>query len=109
MEERIVMTKSAAKAAEKTMSGGCFMAMSAATRKVLSPISENIIMVNAKKKECRGCMRVVGSDFDVPVVNDGNLTSSGSSFNKFVGIGCGISCGFSGRSSGFCYALDHPS
>ena len=48
------MTNKAAKAAVNTSKGGYFIAMSAATRKVLSPISEKMIMVKASKKECRG-------------------------------------------------------
>lgn len=46
--ERTVMTISAANAAEKTKSLSCFMAMRAAIRNVLSPISENSIMVSER-------------------------------------------------------------
>ncbi len=43
--ERMVMAMRALRAAENTTRRSCFMAMSAATRKVLSPISEKMIMV----------------------------------------------------------------
>ena len=49
--ERTVMTISAEKAAEKTSKRGCLMAIRAATRNVLSPISETTIMVNEKTSE----------------------------------------------------------
>ena len=44
----------AAKAAEKTIRRGCFIAISAAIRNVLSPISEKIIIVRERTKECSG-------------------------------------------------------
>lgn len=47
--ERTVMTKSAEKAAEKTRRRSCFMAIKAAMRKVLSPISETRIMVRERR------------------------------------------------------------
>ena len=49
--ESTVITMSAEKAAEKTSSRGSRMAINAATRNVLSPISEKIIIVNASMKE----------------------------------------------------------
>ena len=49
--ERIVIAIRAVKAAEKTRRRGCFMAINAAIRKVLSPISENIIIVKERRKE----------------------------------------------------------
>lgn len=58
--ERIVMAIRAVKAAEKTRKRGCFMAMRAAIRKVLSPISENMIIVKERRKEWRGCIREPG-------------------------------------------------
>ena len=51
MALRMVMAKRAVKAAEKTTNRGCFMAMRAATKKVLSPISEKTIMVRDRTKE----------------------------------------------------------
>ena len=52
--DRIVMAIRAEKAAEKTRRRGCFIAIRAAIRKVLSPISEKIIMVRDRMKEWRG-------------------------------------------------------
>lgn len=54
--ESIVMAMSALNAAENTTSLGCFMAMSAAMRNVLSPISEKMIIVRERTKEWSGCM-----------------------------------------------------
>lgn len=68
------MAISAVKAAEKTTSRGCFMAMSAAIRNVLSPISEKMIMVSERTKECRGCMIDAGA-----AVRAGNEGVKGSS------------------------------
>lgn len=47
--ERTVMTRSAERAAEKTRRRSCFMAMRAAIRKVLSPISEKRIIVRERR------------------------------------------------------------
>ncbi len=58
--ERMVMAMRALKAAVKTNIRGCFMAMRAAIRKVLSPISENIIIVKESRNEWRGWMRDSG-------------------------------------------------
>lgn len=52
----MVITIRAVKAAEKTRRRGCFIAMRAAIRKVLSPISENKIIVRERMKEWRGCI-----------------------------------------------------
>lgn len=52
--ERTVMVTSAEKAAVKTSILSWRMAMSAATRKVLSPISEKSIMVKERRRECMG-------------------------------------------------------
>jgi hypothetical protein len=49
--ERTVITIRAEKAAEKTSSRGCRIAINAATRNVLSPISENIIIVKDSMNE----------------------------------------------------------
>ena len=45
------MAMRAVKAAENTRKRGCFMAMRAAIKNVLSPISENMIMVKERAKE----------------------------------------------------------
>ena len=49
--ERMVMQMRADNAAVKTTRRGCFIAMRAAIRKVLSPISEKIIIVRERRKE----------------------------------------------------------
>jgi hypothetical protein len=49
--ERIVMTIRAEKAAEKTRRRGCRIAMRAATRNVLSQISEKMIIVKDRMNE----------------------------------------------------------
>lgn len=49
--ERTVMRANAQAAAEKTTTRGCLMAIRAATRKVLSPISERTIIVNETTRE----------------------------------------------------------
>lgn len=59
--ERTVMVIRALKAAEKTIHLSWRIAISAAIRKVLSPISENIIMVKARKRECSGWMTALSS------------------------------------------------
>lgn len=51
----------AVKAAEKTSSRGCFIAINAAIRKVLSPTSEKMIMVKERRNECRGWMSESGA------------------------------------------------
>ena len=52
---RMVMARRAVRAAEKTTNRGCFIAIKAAIRNVLSPISENMIIVRESTKECSGC------------------------------------------------------
>lgn len=49
--ERMVIAIKAVNAAENTRRRGCFIAIRAAIRKVLSPISENIIMVRERRNE----------------------------------------------------------
>lgn len=59
--ERMVMAMRAEKAAEKTRSRGCFMAIRAAMRKVLSPISEKRIIVKDSRSECNGWIKPLAS------------------------------------------------
>jgi hypothetical protein len=109
--ERTVMTMSAEKAAENTSSRGCRMAIRAATRNVLSPISEKMIMVNESINEWNGCMTPPASSpgrfeagvFDFGVVVNGFLSDSAS------GLGCGMLCGLSGILVGFCKLVNHHS
>lgn len=54
MAERMVMTISDEMAAEKTSVRECFMAIKAAIRNVLSPISANRIMINDIVNEWNG-------------------------------------------------------
>jgi len=85
------MTMRAEKAAEKTSNRGCRIAISAATRNVLSPISEKIIMVKESMNEWKGCMTPPASSpgrfeagvFGFVVVSSGSLSDSES------GLGCG--------------------
>ena len=83
----------AVNAAEKTTSLGCFIAIKAATRKVLSPISENMIIVKDKTNEWRGCNR----DAVVADVSEGSASvyglrmASGSFLLAVGGTGGGIS------------------
>ena len=83
----------AVKAAEKTTSRGCFIAISAAMRNVLSPISENMIIVRESTKECKGCIIEAGA-----AVSDGKegvkgclRMARGSLFEADSGTGCGMS------------------
>lgn len=102
MAERIVMAMRAVKAAEKTTKRGCFMAMRAAIRKVLSPISENIIIERERRNEWRGWIREAGAA--VSKLLDGVKPlriRSGSVLGTVGGTGWGMSWGFSGRSAGF--------
>ena len=91
--ESTVMTTRAEKAAEKTSSRGCRMAMRAATRNVLSPISENIIMVKARIKEWKGCTTPASAS--PPGVKEGVLddeeVSKGSLLETEFGTGRGLS------------------
>ena len=96
------MAINAANAAENTISRGCFMAIRAAMRKVLSPISEKMIIVRERTKECKGCMIDAGAALKAG--NDGVKgfkMASGSLLEAESGTGCGRSCGFCGRSAGF--------
>lgn len=90
--ERIVIAIRAVKAAENTTSRGCFIAMRAAIRKVLSPISENMIIVRERTKECNGCMIDAGAA--VKEGKDGGKSffiARGSLLEADSGTGCGIS------------------
>ena len=77
------------------------MAISAATRNVLSPISEKMIIVNESIKECMGEM-TAGSCSSGFLGVVGFSEESMSSFGEDGFSGWGISCGFEGRSSGTC-------
>jgi hypothetical protein len=84
------MTMRAEKAAEKTRRRGCRMAMSAATRNVLSPISEKMIMVKERMKEWNGWMTPLGSSTSgVEPVPEGVFgeVSKGSSLGRDGGTG----------------------
>jgi hypothetical protein len=101
--ERTVITIRAEKAAEKTSSRGCRIAIKAATRKVLSPISENMIIVKESMNEWNGWITPPASSsgrfeagvFGFEMVSNGSLSESES------GLGCGISWGLSGSPVGF--------
>ena len=82
----------AVKAAEKTISRGCFIAIKAAIKKVLSPISEKIIIVSERTKECSGWMRV--AEFPVSMGMEGVKGARmvrGSLLEAVAGTGCGRS------------------
>lgn len=97
------MAIKAVNAAEKTRRRGCFIAIRAAIKKVLSPISENIIIVRDRRKECRGWIKDPGVVFSRGRDGvKGLRISRGSLFIVVGGEGGGISWGFSGRSAGFC-------
>ena len=98
----MVIAMRALKAAVNTRTRGCFIAMRAAMRKVLSPISEKMIMVRESKKEWRGCMRDSGvaASNGIEGVYWARI-ARGSDFWALGGAGCGIECGLSGKSSGF--------
>ena len=71
-------------------------------RKVLSPISEKMIIVKERKKECKGCIMDAGAA--VKAGKDGVKgfkIANGSLLEAESGTGCGRSCGFWGRSAGF--------
>ena len=81
------------------------MAIRAATRKVLSPISEKMIMVKESTKEWKGWITPAASSSDMLEVGGLVLgaVSSGSALESEPGTGCGrSSCGVTGRSVGFC-------
>ena len=99
----MVMAMSAVKAAENTTKRGCFIAINAAMRKVLSPISEKMIIVRERTKECNGWMIEAGAEVSMGIDGvKGFRIASGSLLATVGGTGRGISCGFSGRSAGFC-------
>lgn len=101
--ERIVIAISAVKAAEKTTKRGFFIAIKAAMRKVLSPISEKMIIARESTKECNGWMMDAGPEVSIGMDGvKGLRMASGSLLEAVGGTGRGISCGFSGRSAGFC-------
>ncbi len=82
----------ALKAAEKTTNRGCFMAMSAAMRNVLSPISEKMIMANERTKEWRGCMMDAGAAVRAGKEGvNGFSIARGSLLDAESGTGCGMS------------------
>src|SRR3954447_23478390 len=93
-------------AAVKTTRRGWRIAMRAATRNVLSPISETRIIVKEKTRECSELpcsgMSELESWFneeeleDEPEPREPCSRASGSSLTMAGGLGCGISCGFSG-------------
>lgn len=71
---------SAENAAVKTTNLGWRMAMSAATRNVLSPISEKRIMVKESRRECIGWMTALSGSFDLETLSglsDDSLKSLG--------------------------------
>jgi hypothetical protein len=77
--------------------------MRAATRNVLSPISEKMIIVKASIKEWKGCMAPSSTSSSVEEgVLGGELVSRGSLVEMEPGTGRGLSCRESGRSVGFC-------
>jgi hypothetical protein len=83
------------------------MAISAATRKVLSPISEKMIMVKESMKEWKGCMTPLASSsgrFEAGVFGF-VIASNGSFSDSESGLGCGMLCGVSGRLVGFCQGV----
>ncbi len=66
--------------------------MRAAIRKVLSPISEKIIIVRERTKECRGCMMDAGAAFKEGKDGvKGLRMARGSLFDAESGTGCGMS------------------
>ena len=104
--ESMVMAINAEKAAENTSNRSCFMAINAAIRKVLSPTSENRIMVRERRKECRGWMRPSFSSSPCILTEESTLDSdfeiSRWSLFAELGSGCGLLLSFCGRSLGFC-------
>jgi len=101
----MVMTMRAEKAAENTINRGCFIAIKAAMRKVLSPISENMIIARDRTKECNGCMIDAGAESNIGIDGvKGFSIARGSLLEALSGTGSGMSCGLLGRSAGFCRA-----
>lgn len=78
----------------KTRRRSCRIAIRQATRKVLSPISETMIIVNARKREWRGEMTVgsrSGVDEDGVVVVEDSSERIEASFGEEGFLGCGMS------------------
>lgn len=99
--DKTVMVISALKAAENTTRRSCFIAMSAATRNVLSPTSEKRIMVRERTKEWKG--RIMPSCSSATGVLPGLVPLVTSRWSLFAESGRGgdLSCVLPGRSSGF--------
>jgi len=93
--ESTVITIRAENAAEKTTVRGWRIAINAATKNVLSPISENMIMVMDSMKEWKGRMTPDSSSSSEKSSKSecfvGGLMSRGSSLGTEGGTGCGIS------------------
>jgi len=105
--ERTVITKRAEKAALKTRRRSCFIAMRAAIKKVLSPISEKRIMVRERRKEWRGWIIPSFPSSSMLANFDGSLVVEGLFMSRWFlsaepGIGWGRLFVLSGRSLGFC-------
>jgi len=103
--DKIVIAINAEKAAEKTRSLSCFIAMRAAIRNVLSPISEKRIIVRERMYEWKGWMRPSlpsssGKLYLGEVFVSGFEISRWSLFAEF-GRGWGRLLGLLGRSFGF--------
>ena len=104
--ERIVIAINAEKAAEKTSNLSCFIAMRAAIKNVLSPISEKRIIVRERMYEWKGCISpsfassTGRSYLGCDVFDSGLEMSKWSLFAEF-GRGCGRLFGLLGRSLGF--------
>ena len=86
------MQMRAENAAVKTTRRGCFIAMRAAIKKVLSPISEKIIIVRERRKEWRGWIREAGAEVRRGIEGvKGLRISSGSLLEEPTGAGWGMS------------------
>ena len=79
------MAMRAVKAAEKTTNLGCFIAIRAAMRNVLSPISEKMIIVRERTKECNGCMIDAGADVSIGIEGVKGLRIASGSLLETVG------------------------
>ncbi len=82
----------AVKAAEKTMNRGCFIAIKAAIKNVLSPISEKMIIARERTKECSGWM--IEAELPVSIGMEGvkgARIARGSLLEAVAGTGCGRS------------------
>jgi hypothetical protein len=83
--------------------------MRAATRNVLSPISEKMIMVKARIKEWKGCTAPASTSSSVEEGVFGGVVSRGSFVETEPGTGSGLSWMESGRSVGFCSLISAES